>query len=273
MSPIRKPDRRRFLTGGLSLGALSLLTGCDLTGNEPAQRLLWNMSGSNDRVQGWLFYPNRLAPTYPESAVDRVFRYNAFYPEEPAPQLDPTTYRLELSGSIGDKRSWTVDNLYQLPRTWQTTRHVCVEGWSRIGKWSGCPLRIFLEHVEADLTKNYVGVIYADGYYTSIDMPTALHPQTIMAFTFADQILPRKFGYPMKIRIPTKLGFKNPKFVVALSVTNDYPGGLRIQLVPRLLRRYCGRLGEPSCRKIYVPSRSWPRHRLPEASRPDLSPL
>jgi len=199
--------------------------------------------------------------------------HNAFYPEEPAPQLDPTTYRLELSGSIGDKRSWTVDNLYQLPRTWQTTRHVCVEGWSRIGKWGGCPLRIFLEHVEADLTKNYVGVIYADGYYTSIDMPTALHPQTIMAFTFADQILPRKFGYPMKIRIPTKLGFKNPKFVVALSVTNDYPGGLRIQLVPRLLRRYCGRLGEPSCRKIYVPSRSWPRHRLPEASRPDLSPL
>jgi DMSO/TMAO reductase YedYZ molybdopterin-dependent catalytic subunit len=56
-------------------------------------------------------------------------------------------------------------------------------------------------------------------------MPTALHPQTIMAFTFADQILPRKFGYPMKIRIPTKLGFKNPKFVVALSVTDAYPGG------------------------------------------------
>jgi DMSO/TMAO reductase YedYZ molybdopterin-dependent catalytic subunit len=88
-----------------------LSTGCDLTDNEPAQRLLWNMSFWNDRVQGWLFNPNRLAPTYPESAVDRIFRYNAFYPEEPAPQLDPTTYRLELSGSIGDKRSWTVDNL------------------------------------------------------------------------------------------------------------------------------------------------------------------
>jgi len=63
------------------------------------------------------------------------------------------------------------------------------------------------------------------GIYTGIDTPTALHPQTIMAFTFADQLLPRKFGYPMKIRIPTKLGFKNPKFVVELSVTNSYPGG------------------------------------------------
>jgi len=225
VSPMRKTDRRGFLKGGLSLGALSLLTGCDLTDNKPAQQLLWNMSWWNDRVQGWLFNPSHLAPTYPESAVDRVFRYNAFYPEEQAPQLDPATYRLELSGAVGDKRPWTVDRLYQLPQTSQITRHVCVEGWSRIGKWSGCPLRIFLEGVEADLTKKYVGFICADGYYTSIDMPSALHPQTIMAFSFADQVLPRKFGYPMKIRIPTKLGFKNPKFVVALSVTDDYPGG------------------------------------------------
>ena len=70
-----------------------------------------------------------------------------------------------------------------------------------------------------------MGFLCADGYYTSIDMATALHPQTIMVFTFADQALPRKFGYPMKIRMPTKLGLKNPKFVVALSVTNNYPGG------------------------------------------------
>jgi DMSO/TMAO reductase YedYZ molybdopterin-dependent catalytic subunit len=34
-----------------------------------------------------------------------------------------------------------------------------------------------------------------------------------------------KFGYPLRIRIPTKLGFKNPKFVTEISVSNDYPGG------------------------------------------------
>src|SRR5207247_8065841 len=76
MSATRKPDRRTLLKGGFSLGALAMLTGCDVTDNEPVQRLLWNMSWWNDRVQGWLFNSSRLAPTYPESAVDRVFRYN-----------------------------------------------------------------------------------------------------------------------------------------------------------------------------------------------------
>jgi DMSO/TMAO reductase YedYZ molybdopterin-dependent catalytic subunit len=102
---------------------------------------------------------------------------------------------------------------------------VCVEGWSQIGKWSGAVLGDFLKRVGADLTAKYVYFECAEGYYGSIDMPTALHPQTQMTFKFADQILPRKYGFPMKIRIPTKLGFKNPKHVVKMAVMNDYPGG------------------------------------------------
>ena len=56
-------------------------------------------------------------------------------------------------------------------------------------------------------------------------MPTALHPQTQLTFGFGGQILPPKYGFPMKLRVPTKLGFKNPKHIVEIYVTNDYPGG------------------------------------------------
>ena len=94
-----------------------------------------------------------------------------------------------------------------------------------IGKWSGTPLRTFLERIGADTTARYVGFECADGYYEGIDMPTALHPQTQMSFKFADEILPRAYGFPMKIRVPTKLGFKNPKYVISMEVTNDYKGG------------------------------------------------
>ena len=98
---------------------------------------------------------------------------------------------------------------------------VCVEGWSAIGQWRGVAFRHFLERIGADLTARYVGFKCADKYYSSIDMPSALHPQTLLALDFTDA----KYGYPLRLRLPTKLGFKNPKFIGEIFVTNDYPGG------------------------------------------------
>lgn len=218
-------ERRLFLRQGLSLGALTMLTGCSVSDAESVQKVLWRMSRWNDGVQAALFDPQKLAPTYPESAITQPFPFNAFYGEDEAPRVDAAGYRLELGGLIRDRAPWRLDQLYALPQESQVTRHICVEGWSAIGKWSGVPFRTFLERVGADTTAKYVGFKCADNYYTSIDMPTALHPQTLLALRFADQILPVSYGFPMKLRIPTKLGFKNPKHIMAIFVTNDYPGG------------------------------------------------
>jgi DMSO/TMAO reductase YedYZ molybdopterin-dependent catalytic subunit len=218
-------ERRHLLRNGLSLSMLSLLTGCDLSDSNVVQRVLADFSAWNDRVQAALFSDRRLAPTFPEARAVKDFRYNAWYGPDRAPDLKPEDYRLMLSGLIANKRPWTVEQLYALPQVSQVTRHVCVEGWSMIGKWTGAPLSTFLERVGADTTAKYVGFECADGYYESMDMPTALHPQTIMAFYLSDEILPRKYGYPFKIRVPTKLGFKNPKFVTTIYVTNVIPRG------------------------------------------------
>ena len=112
-----------------------------------------------------------------------------------------------------------------MPQESQVTRHVCVEGWSMIGKWTGVPLRTFLARIGADTTAKYVGFECADGYYSSIDMASALHPQTFLTFKISDGILAPKFGYPLKLRVATKLGFKNPKWITAIYVTNRFPGG------------------------------------------------
>jgi DMSO/TMAO reductase YedYZ molybdopterin-dependent catalytic subunit len=223
---IENIERRLFLRQGLSLGALALLSGCDVTSGESVQKALWAMSRWNDRVQGWIFDPSRLAPEFPESAITMPFPFNAFYGMDEAPVVDASSYKLELGGLVRDRKPWTLPELYGLqPQVSQVTRHICVEGWSAIGKWGGVRFSDFLKRIGADLTAKYVGFKCADKYYTSIDMPTALHPQTLLAFRFADQILPVPFGFPMKLRIPTKLGFKNPKHIVAIFVTNEYPGG------------------------------------------------
>jgi len=222
---LAQPGRRDFLRRSLTLGGLSMLTGCSLSSNQSVDAALTRVSRFNDDVQAWLFDPNRLAPTYPESMITRPFPFNAYYTEDQVRHVDADSYRLEVSGLVADKHSWTLPELHAMPQTDQITRHICVEGWSAIGRWGGVPFANFLRRVGADLTAKYVGFMCADDYYTSIDMPTALHPQTQLTLTYDGQTLPPKYGFPMKLRMPTKLGYKNPKYIKAIFVTNTYPGG------------------------------------------------
>jgi DMSO/TMAO reductase YedYZ molybdopterin-dependent catalytic subunit len=221
------PDasRRGFLRGAASLGALTFLTGCDIIDGDTAEGVLRKVSEFNDGAQAAIFSRTKLAPTYPETAITRPFPFNGFYGEDDAPEVNAETYKLEVAGLVDNKKPWTLKELYALPEVSQITRHICVEGWSAIGSWQGTPLSEFLQRVGADTRAKYVWFKCAEGYTNTIDMPTALHPQTQMTFKFANQVLPRSYGFPMKIRIPTKLGFKNPKYVVAMEVTNTDKGG------------------------------------------------
>ncbi len=219
-------ERRLFMGRSLSLGALMMLTGCDTPAEDSSvQRILSAMQKWNDGVQGALFSSSRLAPIYSEAEITKPFPFNAYYSEGKSPTVKEDGYKLELAGLIEKKDAWTLEKIRALPQESAITRHICVEGWSAIGKWGGVPLRQFLTMVGADLNAKYVSFKCADDYSTSLDMATALHPQTIMALTFMDQPLPKKYGFPFKVRVPTKLGFKNPKHVMAIEVTNTYPGG------------------------------------------------
>ena len=223
------PDltRRRFITGGASLGALSLLTGCDVVDSSSAEEMLKTVSKFNDAVQAWMFNPNAMAPEYPESMVKKPFPFNAYYDIDEAPEVDGKAWKLEVRGLVDNKKSWTLDELYKLPQVKQVTRHICVEGWSAIGSWTGTPLRDFLKLVGADTRAKYCWFQCADseGYNSPLDMATALHPQTQMTLQFDGKELEPRYGYPMRIRIPTKLGFKNPKHVMEIAVINNYNPG------------------------------------------------
>ena len=224
-NPAMDRSRRNFLRRSLTLGGLSMLTGCTLIDEDSAGVALRSISRLNDSAQAWLFDPNRLAPTYPDSMITRPFPFNAYYSEDQVRAIDGGSFRLEVTGLVADKRPWSLAELRAMPQIDQVTRHICVEGWSAIGKWGGVSFAAFLRRVGADLSAKYVGFKCADDYFTSIDMPTALHPQTTLALSYDGQPLPPKYGFPMKLRMPTKLGYKNPKHIQAIFVTNTYPGG------------------------------------------------
>ena len=218
-------QRRGVIRGGLSLGALTMLTGCDVTKPASIDSALRGISAMNDEIQALLFDPNKLAPTYPASMVLKPPKFNAYYDVDEVKRVDGETWTLELSGLIADKRPWTLRRINELPQKDEVIRHICVEGWDYIGEWSGVPLRTFLEKVGADLKAKYVAFHTADDYPSSIDMATALHPQTLLATRYAGETLPDPFGFPLRLRMSTKLGYKNPKWITAIEVGNTYTGG------------------------------------------------
>ena len=222
---IKDIDRRKVLRGALSLGALTMLTGCSVTDQSAVQAALQAVSGFNDKIQGLLFRPDHLVPTYTEAEVVKPPRFNAFYDVEDVKPVDVSGWRLELAGMVADKTAWTAQQIYKLPEQELIIRHICVEGWDYIGQWSGVNLRYFLERIGADLKAGYVAFKCADGYTGSIDMATALHPQTILATKYAKQPITDPFGFPLRLRTATKLGFKNPKWITSMEVTDRYPGG------------------------------------------------
>jgi len=236
---IAQIDRRNVLRGSLTLGGLTLLSGCAVSGdaqlrpctvstvseNAKLQTVLRAVSDWNDRVQAFIFRPDHLAPTYSEAQVVRPPRFNAHYDVEDVKPVDLATWKLEFAGLIADKRPWTLDQIYAFPEQELIIKHICVEGWDYIGQWSGPNLRRFLTHVGADLTAKYVAFHCNDDYMECIDMASALHPQTILATKYAREPITDPFGAPLRLRTAVKLGYKNAKWIRAIEVTNIYPGG------------------------------------------------
>ena len=124
---IEQPARRAFLTRSLTMGGLSMLTGCSISNNEGVEAALTAISRFNDKVQGLIFDPTQLAPTYPESMITRPFPFNAYYSEDEVREVDEESYRLEVTGMVADKRRWTLPeevgtSLADTLRAWRTHR-------------------------------------------------------------------------------------------------------------------------------------------------------
>lgn len=221
-------SRRDFLRKSLGLGTLSLLAGCDVVDGFDAENALGAMSDFNDRVQAWLFDSNKLAREYPASMITRPFPFNSFYvPNSPdkAPRIDVKDWKLNISGKVERADDWTYEDLRRLPQFTQITRHICIEGWSAIGRFTGVRFSEFLRSIGAERSAKFVTFRCDDRYVTSIDMATALHPQTQLTLSFDDGPLPPEHGFPLKLRVPTKLGFKNPKHIGEIEIGDDYVGG------------------------------------------------
>ena len=174
----------------------------------------------SDWASAKLFRSGHLAPTFANSELTPFSKFPINDYDVDDPGVDFENWTLTVTGAVQKPGEYTLPQIQALPKITQNTRHVCVEGWDVIGRFGGVRLSDFLKFIGADPTARYVMVECADDYYESLDMATANHPQTLLCYEMYDQPLTREHGAPLRLTIPTKIGYKQAKYLTDLKVSH-----------------------------------------------------
>jgi DMSO/TMAO reductase YedYZ molybdopterin-dependent catalytic subunit len=170
----------------------------------------------NQRVEELLLKPQALAREYPVSDIDpHALRINSF---TDAPEIDPTTFKLIIDGAVNQPMQLSMREIQKLPLQSMIIQHVCVEGWAAIVQWGGVRLRDLIALAQPKSTARYVYFESGDGYYNSWDLPSAMHPQTLLAYQKNGHPLPVDNGAPLRLAAPIKLGYKQSKWVTRVTL-------------------------------------------------------
>jgi len=166
-----------------------------------------------------------LAREFNRSDISKVAPVNGPPPEnETYDRLssdDFKDWRLSVDGMVAKPASFSLAELKRFPSRSQITHQACEEGWSFIAEWTGVPLSHLLNLVGVLPKAKYVVIYPFDTFWDSIDMPEALHPQTLLAYGMNGKDLPLPHGAPIRLRLPRQLGYKSIKYLSHLTITDS----------------------------------------------------
>jgi len=224
--------RRRILQGLTATAGGVLLSGCDRLGeSQTFGAVLSSAEKLTYRAQRLVMGRNALAREFSTADMSPVFRTNgntdprsSDYQRHRAENF--ANWRLAVDGLVDRPLSLSLAELRALPARSQITRHDCVEGWSAIGQWAGPPLKLLLDAAGVQPRAEYAVFHCADDfsdvpYYESIDLVDAYHPQTILAHTMNNRVLPVGHGLPIRLRVERQLGYKHAKYVMRVELVSD----------------------------------------------------
>ncbi len=178
----------------------------------------------NERVAGTYFEPSHMAAVFPPGRIQKM-RVNGDIGLGGG--LKPSDWRLtikHLAGSV-QTRHFTLADIQALPKVEHTTQLKCIEGWSVVMHWAGARFSDFTAKFAPESARaRYVGMQTPDEeYFVGLDMPSALHPQTLLCYEMNGAPLTAEHGAPLRLAIPVKYGIKNIKRIGTITYTDERP--------------------------------------------------
>ena len=234
---MRRLSRRGFLWSGAALlggyGGIRYLASRPTEGGTP-----WPFRRVLD-ANGELWTDAFSDRPVPRHAAITPLRRNG---DEGLGEWDPATWQLRVEGIAGAEgaRTFTLADLKALPRQEMTTEMCCIEGWSMVTTWAGARFADFMkahppvtrdggppDFARPENLARYVALETPDGgYYVGLDMPSALHPDTLLCYEMNGKPLDElegDHGAPLRLAIPVKYGIKNLKRIGTIRYTDERP--------------------------------------------------
>ena len=188
-----------------------------------ARKPLRKALNQNELLLRKTFSNNHLVKTYPVSMANPNVRVNSLIGIEDA-NFNAAKWSLTINKKDGSQLQLSIQDIMALPKTEIVYDFKCVEGWDQISHWGGVKFSDFIQHynLQQEAALQYVGMVTPDkAYYVGLDMPSAMHPQTLLAYEVNGKPLPVKHGQPLRLIIPVKYGIKNLKRVGSISFSNE----------------------------------------------------
>lgn len=178
----------------------------------------------NEMIFGNNFNPQKPAKEYPKEAAVKEARVNGAVGI--GEEFDAAQWKLNVVKNSGEYLEISLDEIKQLSKTEVIYNFKCIEGWSQVSYWGGVKFSDFIKHfgLQPEAAMKFVGMMTPDEeYYVGIDMPSALHPQTILCYEHNNKPLTPDHGYPLRLIIPVKYGIKSIKRIGSMYFDNEKP--------------------------------------------------
>lgn len=178
----------------------------------------------NEKLLTSTFSDGHLVKTYAKEKADKNVRKNGT--EGLQNNMDGNAWRLNVKKADGSQIAFNLDQIKKLPKQEIVYDFKCVEGWSQIQHWGGVSLRdfVFANNLHEETKMKFIGMQTPNGeYYVGLDMPSALHPQTLLAYEMNGQPLTMEHGFPLRLIVPVKYGIKNLKCIGSIFFSNTKP--------------------------------------------------
>ncbi len=138
-----------------------------------------------------------------------------------------SSWKLTVDGMVESPVVLSLAELLALPRRDQVTDFHCVEGWSVLDvPWNGVHLTELLRLVTPLAGASHLTFhCFGDAYDESLPWSIAVEPRTLLAYGIGGNTLPVAHGFPLRLVVPRLFGYKNPKYVQRIELTDQAVAG------------------------------------------------